>query len=154
MDRPLRFSLNLGSTAPCCLVSFRVACPADDGQFEFHLREDAVSQQAALDGYYFLQSDATDLEASQILEAYKTLQRVERAFRDLKDTIKLRPIHHYDDARVRGHVFVCLLSYLLDRMLELRLEDAGHPLSVRRAMEALESVKGSRYAPLQAVLGR
>ncbi len=66
---------------------------------------------------------------------------MERAFRDLKDTIKLRPIHHYDDARVRGHVFVCMLSYLLGRMLELKLADAGHPLSVKAAMEALEPVR-------------
>jgi transposase len=119
---------------------FKIDCPGD-GQFGFHLREDKIAKQAALDGYYFLQTDATDLDASQVLEAYKTLQRVERAFRDLKDTIKLRPIHHYDDARVRGHVFVCMLSYLLGRMLELRLEDAGHPLSVTRAMEALEPVR-------------
>lgn len=112
-----------------------------DGQFEFHLRDDEVTKQATLDGYYFLQTDATDLEASEILEAYKTLQRVERAFRNLKDTIKLRPIRHYDDARVRGHVFVCMLSYLLGRSLELQLEAAGHPLSIERAMEALEPVR-------------
>jgi len=114
---------------------------AGDGQFEFHLRDDEVTRQAALDGYYFLQTDATELDASEILEAYKTLQRVERAFRGLKDTIKLRPIRHYEDARVRGHVFVCMLSYLLARTLELQLEAAGHPLSVERAMEALEPVR-------------
>ena len=119
---------------------FELDC-SHDGQFEFRLREDAVSQQSALDGYYFLQTDATDLDPSEILEAYKTLQRVERAFRDLKDTIKLRPMYHYDDGRVRAHVFVCMLSYLLGRMLELRLEDAGHPLSIRAAMAALEPVR-------------
>ena len=114
---------------------------SEDGQFDFRVRDDALSQQAVLDGYYFLQTDATDLDACEILESYKTLQRVERAFRDLKDTIKLRPIYHYDDARVRAHVFVCMLSYLLGRMLELRLEDAGHPLSIKAAMAALEPVR-------------
>lgn len=108
---------------------FTFAAPGD-GHFEFHLHDQELTRQAALDGYYFLQTDATDLDASEILEAYKTLQRVERAFRNLKDLIKLRPIHHYEDGRVRGHVFVCMLSYLLGRMLELQLEAAGHPLSV------------------------
>ena len=42
---------------------------------------------------------------------------------------------------MRGHVFVCVLSYLLGRTLELQLENAGHPLSVERATEALEPVR-------------
>jgi transposase len=112
-----------------------------NGHFEFELQDEEITKQAALDGYYFLQTDATDLDASEILQAYKTLQRVERAFRNLKDVIKLRPIHHYQEARVRGHVFVCMLAYLLARTLELQLEAAGHPLSVERAMEALLPVR-------------
>jgi transposase len=114
---------------------------AGDGQFDFALRQDALAQAQSLDGYYFLQTDAAELDASDMLSAYKTLQQVEHAFRELKDTIELRPIYHYADDRVRGHIFVCLLAYLLERLLELRLEAAQAPQSARAALDQLEPIR-------------
>ena len=113
---------------------------AGDGHFEFAFRPDVLGEAAALDGYYFLQTDAPDLSPTEMLAAYKTLQQVEHAFRELKDTIELRPIYHYAHSRVRGHIFVCLLAYLLERLLELRLEAAGCPQSAPRALETLAPV--------------
>ena len=112
-----------------------------DGHFAFHLQQDRIAHAAALDGYYVLQTDAPGLSAEDILGTYKTLQQVEHAFRDLKDFIQLRPIYHYTDARVRGHVFVCMLAYLLQRILELQLEAADHPQSAQVALEKLEPIR-------------
>lgn len=114
---------------------------AGDGHFEFALRQEVWDKATALDGYYFLQTDAPDLEPAEMLNAYKSLQQVEHAFRELKDFIELRPIYHYADSRVKGHIFVCLLAYLLERLLELRLEAAGHPESARSALEKLEPIR-------------
>ena len=113
---------------------------AGDGQFEWQPRDDLLAQATALEGYYFLQTDAPDLPPAAILGAYKTLQQVEHAFRELKDTIELRPIYHYADRRVEGHIFVCLLAYLLERLLELRLESAGCPQTARSALEKLAPI--------------
>ena len=143
-DRDKILASAVGTLARLRAKRYFEVSSAADGQFEFRLRQEAVASRARLDGYYFLQTDATELEACEILDAYKTLQRVEHAFRELKDTIQLRPIYHYDDGRVRGHVFVCMLAYLLARLLELRLEAAGRPLSARAAMEALEPVRVAR----------
>ncbi len=112
-----------------------------DGHFEFAAHQDRLAHAAALDGHYVLRTDAAGLSAEDILGAYKTLQQVEHAFRDLKDCIRLRPIYHYTDARVRGHVFVCMLAYLLHRLLELRLQEAGCPQSAQGALETLEPIR-------------
>ena len=58
---------------------------------------------------------ADDLDAPGVVDAYKALSHVERDFRHLKiDDIDLRPIHHRLEARVRSHVFICMLaSYLV-----------------------------------------
>ena len=114
---------------------------AGEGHFEFERRRDVLAQATALEGYYFLQTDAPDLDPSAMLGAYKTLQQVEHAFRELKDTIELRPIYHHADSRVRGHVFVCVLAYLLERLLELRLQDAGLPQSATTALETLAPIR-------------
>ncbi len=111
-----------------------------DGQFEFELRRERLAEAARLDGYYFLQTDA-ELEPAEMLAAYKTLQQGERGFRHLKDVIRLRPIYHWADRRVRGHVFVCMLAYLLERTLELRLEAAGCSQSAAMALGKLEPIR-------------
>lgn len=112
-----------------------------DGHFDFQLREDPLARAADLEGYYFLQTDAPDLSAPDMLAAYKALQQVEHAFRELKDTIALRPIYHYSPTRVHGHIFVCLLAYLLERMLELKLQAAGLTHTAKAALELIDPIR-------------
>ncbi len=80
-------------------------------------REEAIAAEAALDGIYVLRTTIKegDLDAPGVVDAYKALSHVERDFRHLKiDDIDLRPIHHRLEARVRSHVFICVLaSYLV-----------------------------------------
>jgi hypothetical protein len=47
----------------------------------------------------------------------------ERAFRTMKDTIEIRPIHHHLETRVRAHVFLCMLAYYVSFELQARLPD-------------------------------
>jgi Transposase DDE domain len=80
-------------------------------------RHDAIAAEAALDGIYVLRTTIkeADLDAPGVVDAYKALSHLERDFRHLKiDDIDLRPIHHRLEARVRSHVFICMLaSYLV-----------------------------------------
>ena len=71
---------------------------------------------------------------------YKELSEVERAFRNLKDVIELRPLYHRSDRRVRRHIFVVALAFLLERALEKKLKAAGSGLSVEAALEALKTI--------------
>ncbi len=76
----------------------------------------------------------------EAVAAYKELSEVERAFRHLKDVIELRPLYHRSDQRVRGHIFVAALAFLLERALEKKLKAAGSGLSAEAALEALKTI--------------
>lgn len=55
------------------------------------------------------------LTASETVERYKDLSLVENAFRSLKTVdLKVRPIHHHEAARVRYHIFLCMLAYYVE----------------------------------------
>jgi hypothetical protein len=86
-----------------------------DTSFAFARRQEQIAAEAALDGVYVLRTSVADseLEAPEVVRAYKQLKEVERAFRTLKGPLELRPIHHRLEERVRAHVFLCLLSYYL-----------------------------------------
>jgi hypothetical protein len=112
----------------------------DHGAFEYRLDENREREHAALDGRFFLQTDDPHLTMADVVDAYYTLQKVEHAFREMKDFLRLRPVYHYREHRVRAHVFVCVLAYLLETALEARLTEAGMPLSARRALDKLARI--------------
>ena len=64
---------------------------------------------------------AERLGAPAAVRAYKQLKLTERAFRTMKDTIEIRPIHHHLEDRVRAHVFLCMLAYYVAYELHARL---------------------------------
>lgn len=79
-------------------------------------KQASIDQEAALDGIYVLRTTLTcdQLDAPGVVSAYKDLSHVERDFRHIKiDDIDLRPIHHRLEARVRSHVFICMLAAYL-----------------------------------------
>ena len=65
---------------------------------------------------------------------------MEKAFGDLKGVIEMRPIYHRNGNRVRGHIFVAALAFLLERALEKKLKARGVGLSPREALVALGTV--------------
>ena len=85
--------------------------------------------------------DDPGLSAAQVISSYKDLKHVESAFDELKNFIEIRPVYHYNEARVRSHVFICILSYLLEKVMQISLKDAGQQISARRALEELESIR-------------
>jgi transposase len=61
------------------------------------------------------------LPQDQLLSLYFDKDLVEKAFRSLKGITQLRPIRHWLADRVRAHVFLCYLAYLLLSLLQYRL---------------------------------
>ena len=88
-----------------------------DGQFSFQRREEAIAQEARLDGIYVIRTSEPEstLSAEEAVRSYKQLSQVERAFRTLKGLdLRIRPIHHHNETRVRAHIFLCLLAYYVE----------------------------------------
>ncbi len=83
----------------------------------WELDQKALKYERAIAGKFLLVT-TTDLEPERVMEEYKNLQEVERCFDDLKNVLKLRPVYHRTDRRTKGHVFVCVLSLLLEKLME------------------------------------
>jgi transposase len=86
----------------------------------FSLNYQKIEEEARYDGKYVLRTN-TELKTQEVALAYKNLWLVENTFRNLKDILKIRPIFLWTPARVKGHVFVCFLAFLLTVTLQKRL---------------------------------
>jgi hypothetical protein len=78
----------------------------------------AVAAEARLDGKFLLRTGDPTLPAAEVAVGYKQLLEVERAWRDMKTTLDLRPVYHRKEARIRAHVLLCWLALLLVRIAE------------------------------------
>ena len=94
-----------------------------DRSFAFKRKSEQVAAEAALDGIYVLRTTCAEgeLGAPAAVRAYKQLKVAERAFRTMKSTLDIRPIHHHLEERVRAHVFLCMLAYYVSFELGARL---------------------------------
>jgi transposase len=79
-----------------------------------------LKAEAKLDGKFLLSTSDPDLSAEDVALGYKNLLEAERAFRDLKTTLELRPVWHRLEHRIRAHVLLCWLALLLVRVAERR----------------------------------
>src|SRR6266511_1081229 len=78
----------------------------------------AVKAETGLDGKDLLRTSDPHLSAEDIALGYQQLLEVERGWRDIKQIIDLRPIHHRLEDRIRAHVVLCWLALLLVRVAE------------------------------------
>ena len=97
----------------------------DDSRFTYARREDELERYARLDGCYVIRSNASTSHhgTEDLRDRYKDLKYVEQAFRTMKTTdIQTRPIRHFNEPQVRGHLFACFLAYRVIWELRQRLE--------------------------------
>lgn len=119
--RPLRgekeIALRVGRDIGRFKVAKHFTQEITDTSFTYARDEDSVARETALDGIYVIRTDLPqrDLSTDETVETYKSLSRVERAFRCMKTVdLLVRPIHHRLEDRVRAHVFLCMLALYVD----------------------------------------
>jgi hypothetical protein len=96
-----------------------------DTTLTFERKTDAIEAEAAMDGLYVIRTSlpAAQLDANATVAAYKSLAHVERAFRSIKTVdLNVRPVFHYNEQRVRAHVFLCMLAYYVEWHMRARLK--------------------------------
>ena len=97
----------------------------DDGVFTYERDEASIAAEARLDGLYVIRTSlpASELDGPGTVRAYKRLSSVERAFRSLKTVdLKVRPVYHRTEPRVRAHVLLCMLAYYVEWHMRRKLK--------------------------------
>jgi len=111
------------------------------GKFQFVEHPVNLAQEKALEGTYVIQTEEPHLSPVEAVTVYKELSEVERAFAELKDVIEMRPIYHRKADRVRAHIFVASLAFLIDRALEKKLKTSDMDISSKEAWQLLKTVR-------------
>jgi transposase len=131
-------------------------------KFTFERKEEQIKTEAALDGFYVVRTSVPveTLSAENTVLTYKKLSGVERAFRSIKTVdMKVRPIFHRLENRVRAHIFLCTLAYYVEwemrRMLApILFDDEDHEQVERERSSVVTPTKRSESAKKKAASKR
>ena len=142
---------NIGVRAGKVLNKYKVGkhftLDIGDHHFEFAIDPEKVAAEAALDGIYVIRTSLPPerIGAADAVRGYKSLTQVERAFRSFKTLgLKVRPIRHYRDHRVRAHIFLCMLAYYV----QWHMIEAWRPLLFADEDQAAKTLRDP-VAPAQ-----
>jgi hypothetical protein len=147
-----RIGLAVGAVIDKRKMRKHFALDIADGRFGFQRREEEIAAEARLDGVYVIRTslakDKIGPEAA--VSAYKSLARVERAFRTLKGVdMQVRPVFHWLDHRVKAHVFLCMLAYYVEHHMRTALAPilfADHEPEARKRASIVQPARPSAAA--------
>src|SRR5438270_9918061 len=118
---PLRGTAEIALAVGAVIDTYKMAKHFDltitDAAFSFARKPAEIQAEAATDGLYVVRTSlpAEALDDAATVRSYKSLARVERAFRCIKTVdLQIRPVHHWLADRVRAHVFLCMLAYYVE----------------------------------------
>ena len=119
------------------------------------LNQQAIDEQACKDGFFGIITNVKNMPAKEIVFNYKQLWKIEDSFGELKGSLRSRPVFHWSDDRIIGHLVVCFLAYLCEAHMTKALREQNdklqskaikgkiinaRPLTTVMAMEELNSV--------------
>jgi len=159
--RPLKGRDQVGLAAGRVVNRFGMAkyfrLHVGDHSLRYVRRREVIEQEAAIDGIYVIRTSEPKEAFSdeQVVATYKSLSKVERAFRCLKGVdLQVRPIHHRLEDRVKAHLFLCMLAYYVERHLRqawesllFHDEEGGTRTSPVAPLEPSESAKQKKSSP-------
>ena len=120
-----------------------------ENSFTYTRNEVRIREEAALDGLYVVRSSVNEeqMDSEQVVGTYKSLAKVERAFRCMKTIdLSLRPIYHSNEDRIRAHVFICMLAYYVEWHMRKQLRPL---LFADDDQESAAAARESIVAPAQ-----
>ena len=84
---------------------------------EIELDDTVIEEESKKDGFFGIITNAKNFSAQDIVRYYKHLWIIEDAFGEIKGTLKARPIFHWSDNRIVGHLTLCFLSYFCEAQI-------------------------------------
>ena len=102
------------------------------GNIHIEIDHDKYEQDGAWDGLKGYITN-TMLSETELLEHYGQLWHIEKAFRMSKTDLRIRPVYHRLESRIRAHICVVFTAYSISKTLETALYKENSTLSLKRA---------------------
>lgn len=94
-------------------------------------------------GKNLLFTSRKNADTNWIIKNYKEKDVVEQGFKTIKDPdlIRIRPLRHWTDTKIRAYIFCCIMSYVLLKLMNYKMNKAGLQMSLNLLKEELSDLQ-------------
>ncbi len=105
----------------------------------YEIDEQRIIEDAKYDGYKAIATNTSSITHEQVLEQYSYLYQIEHSFRTFKSFLETRPMYHWTDERIKGHLVMCYISFVMLRYMQEKTNLTEQQL--RKALEKMQLSK-------------
>jgi transposase len=109
--------------------------------FTFTINRQKLREARRREGSYLLRSNLTHDDPEKLWLFYLQLVEVEQAFKELKNDLSVRPIHHQLEHRIEAHIFIAFMAYCLQVTLKQYTKALAPGLTPRAVIEKMASIQ-------------
>ncbi|MEO7769278.1 MAG: IS1634 family transposase [Ferruginibacter sp.] len=109
------------------------------GKKKYELDQEKIDQQVRFDGFKAIATNVKDVTPQLALEKYKDLYKIEQCFRSFKSYFETRPMFHWTDTRIEGHIVLCYISFCILTFLQNKCGYSEQ--AIRRLLSKMELSK-------------
>lgn len=113
----------------------------NDRQENYQIDQEKIERNEKFDGFLAIATNVRDIDTALILDHYKHLYQVEHAFRTFKSYLETRPMFHWTDQRIEGHLCLCYMAYTMQIFIQNQLKKNNTPLTednIRRTLDKMQ----------------
>lgn len=109
------------------------------------INTEKVKEDSRWDGLHgvITNINSKDKNASEIFTRYRDLWQIEEAFRVNKHNLKMRPIFHWKENRIKAHVAICFIAYSIIKHTLSKLDQKKISISFTELKSDLLRVESS-----------
>lgn len=120
---------------------FRVRYDPKEKKVSLQRREEVFARRELLDGKFVIQTTQIEWTSGKVLSTYRSRSGVEDTINILKNLIEIRPIRHWNEQRVKAHIFLCTLAFLILCVIRYAAQQARIKHRIETLMTELRKVK-------------
>jgi transposase len=125
------------------LVDYSVSSTFENVKYAIKVNEKALKAHLDTLGKNYFLSNHPDMAPLDIIWLYRQQYTVERAFKYIKSPslLSVRPMYHWTDDSIRGHLFTCVLGLLLLTLLTRKVQQKFKQMSLWSVVEYLSEIE-------------
>lgn len=113
------------------------------GREQYEIDEAKIEASQCYDGFLAISTNNKTLPTVEVLDQYKQLFKIEHTFRSFKSHLEMRPMFHWTDKRIEGHICLCYIAYTLQHYVLQKLSKLPMPVSENILREMLNKMQVS-----------
>lgn len=111
-----------------------------EGEMNISIDKEKFEEDAKWDGLKGYQTNDMSLSKEDVIENYRQLWKIEKAFRISKHDLKIRPIYHRKQRRIEAHICLSFAAYKVYKELERLLDQKKASISVEKAIDIAKTI--------------